>query len=125
SNWVWVMPPLLPRPMHNAHGVLLDGYLSDPRAIMCPGSDTPDYYQGELERYRDLNVDVYSSYMYRQLDQTTEPYVEDLGYNAAGERARGLFVDVNSLSEPPTTNHGGKVANVAYLDGHAKRVDNS
>ncbi len=128
SNWIWVIPPLLPQPMHNAHGVLLDGYLRDARAMVCPGTDAPDYYRGELDNYRVLNIDIYSAYLYRQLDQTTNGYIEDLGLNRAGLPARALFVDVNRLGppdEPPATNHGGDIATVGYIDGHAKQVDNS
>src|SRR5690606_34284353 len=113
-------------PMHNAHGVLLDGrYLSDPRAMVCPGTNTPQYYRDELDHYRLLNVDVYSGYMYRQRDQTTGPYLERLGVNSAGKPARALFVDANSLLEPMTINHGARVASVGYVDGHATVVDNS
>ncbi len=128
SNWIWVIPPMLPQAMHNAHGVLLDGYLSDARAMVCPGTDAPDYYSGELDNYRDRDIDIYSSYLYRQLDQTTNSYIEDLGMNRERKPARALFVDVNRLGppgEPPATNHGGEIATVGYVDGHAKRVDNS
>ncbi len=130
SNWIWVMPDPalgLTAPMHNAHGVLLDGYLTNPNAMFCPGTDAPEYYQGELEHYRDLDRDIYSAYLYRQFDQTTGQHIERLGVNRSGQPARALFVDVNRLGPPgeaPATNHGGKVSTVGYVDGHATTVDN-
>lgn len=126
SNWVWVVPPTAPAPMHNAHGVLLDhDYLTENSAMFCPGTDSPDYYNVELDKYRSLNTDIYSAYLYRQLDQVEGPYIEALGHNADGEPAVALFADANSELPPPTTQHGARVATVGYVNGSARVVDNS
>jgi prepilin-type N-terminal cleavage/methylation domain-containing protein/prepilin-type processing-associated H-X9-DG protein len=113
---------------YNAHGVLLRDLIEDKRAMFCPGDDTNDPTQ-ELARVGTVTNDAYSSYLYRQLDQTTAEKIDDLGKNELGGRARALLLDSNSLitSIPDAyrTNHAGKHSNILYLDGHAKTYPNT
>jgi prepilin-type N-terminal cleavage/methylation domain-containing protein/prepilin-type processing-associated H-X9-DG protein len=126
SNWVWVEAG--PDSFHNAHGVLLDGYLTDNRAMFCPGTDSPQFYGAQLDNYQAGGDDIFSAYLYRQLDQTQKPFVDDLGRNDAGLPARALFADANRFGPPgdePATNHTASRVTVGFVDGHAKIVDNA
>jgi prepilin-type N-terminal cleavage/methylation domain-containing protein/prepilin-type processing-associated H-X9-DG protein len=122
SNQVWIKAV-----DYNAHGLLLKGYIDDKRAMFCPGDDTADPVQ-EIQNVGSLANDAYSSYMFRQLDETTNDKFDDLGKNGLGTTARALLIDCDALitafPNSYRTNHDGKVANVLYLDGHVKAAKN-
>jgi prepilin-type N-terminal cleavage/methylation domain-containing protein/prepilin-type processing-associated H-X9-DG protein len=117
-----------------AIGLILEDYLRDPNALFCPADDTADPVE-ELDKIRretdsdpgnDANEDVYSSYLYRQHDQTTEILIDDLGTNDAGRDARALALDMNFLDTAQRrTNHGNRNVNVLYLDGHVQLHPNT
>jgi prepilin-type N-terminal cleavage/methylation domain-containing protein/prepilin-type processing-associated H-X9-DG protein len=105
-------------------GVLLNHYIQSETMIFCPADDTGDPYE-ELQRIKAKGAaDGFSSYLYRQLDQTESSSLSDLGNNEAGEPARALAMDMNSLGTlHPTlfrTNHFGQSVNILYIDGHVK-----
>ena len=109
-------------------GVLMDHYLPSPESLFCPADTTNDPFK-ELERIKAHGAqDGFSSYLYRQLDQTESALLADLGFNDAGEDARALMLDMNSLgSLHPTlfrTNHGGIMVNILFIDGHVRGVAN-
>lgn len=113
------------------HGILLEqDYLGANQAvILCPGTDDPSAYADDLDNFGTAN-DAVSGYFFRNRDQTTRPFLSDLGDNAVGGRATALFGDVNrygpSFSNPPVaTNHGDRRANIGFVDGHAATFDNS
>lgn len=133
-NWVWVgTDPDFTG--FTGHGVLLDQrYFTDLPAMLCPGADQPDAYDTDLANLRVPGGDAFSGYAYRSLDQAqggTDRF-GDLGVNLAGQPARMLYIDTNRFGptnfpplSPVATNHGARVANVAYVDGHAVTHDNS
>lgn len=126
SNWLWIGASAQP----TGHGVLMTwGYLNDVAAVRCPGEDQPEIYDAELTNLQINGGDVFSAYGYRSYDQTTGRRIHDLGLNLAGQSARMLYLDVNrhgpaGLLPSPATNHGEKLSNIAYADGHAATKDN-
>jgi len=113
-------------------GMVIDGYLTDPRSVFCPGDDTSDPVE-ELAKYRakgesagaEGSDDAYGSYFHRQLQQTTRDRIHDLGVNTAGLSARALVMDANNTDANPMfqrTNHKASVLNILYLDGHVKAI---
>ncbi|MCX5660776.1 MAG: prepilin-type N-terminal cleavage/methylation domain-containing protein [Planctomycetota bacterium] len=117
---------------YNAHGVLLDEYLKDNRAMFCPGDDTVDPVQ-ELANIGVSSGPAYSSYLYRQLDQAPRGRISDMGLNSTGAEARALAFDSNSVADPAMlggadvrrTNHGARPSNVLYVDGHVHSLGNT
>lgn len=110
-------------------GLLLDGDLSDPSALFCPGDDTNDPVEelAKIER-RDGNEMAFSSYLYRQLQATTKGRLEDLGESDVGLPATALVMDSNSLG-PETfnlhrTNHDAKRVNILFTDGSVRGYGN-
>ncbi len=107
-------------------GKLIPNYVPDPRILFCPGSDQPDDMAEEIPRIVDRGpTDAYSSYMYRQLDETTRSSFDDPGVNTLGFRANALVFDVNSLGMPVRSHHDGAKANIAYRDSHVATADNA
>ena len=128
SNKIWITALAA----YNAHGTLLNGYIDDKRAMFCPGDDTIDPVQelAHIGTTGPTGSDAYSSYMERQLDETTvgKDKIDDMGYNELGNKARALLLDSNStitvIANSYRTNHSDKWVNVLYLDGHVKAVAN-
>lgn len=80
-NWLWIGPTRQP----TGHGVLMvEGYLIDRSAVVCPGADQPEVYAADLDALRQSTLDVFSAYAYRSYDQTTRARIDDLGFNGAG-----------------------------------------
>jgi len=110
--------------LHTA-GVLLDGYLDEPKVMYSPGDDSLDPAE-ELEKFRnrdtDPTQDAYSSYFFRQLDQTSKDFLEDMGDNGAGVAATALCIDANNTDESNPqfyrTNFDARRVNILYNDGH-------
>jgi len=127
SNWGWIGDAGQP----NAHGALLaDGYLDNPAAMFCPGTNHPAVYDFEFENLRAADTDVESGHLFRGVAHTTRDHLADLGTNAVDADARALFVDVNRYGptfrpDRVATNHAARYANVGYVDGHAQRLDNA
>ncbi len=84
TNQIWIkdQSPVLAA-QYNAHGVLMQGYLQDLKAMYCPGDDSIDPTQ-EFARVGDPTNNAYSSYLYRQLDETSLQRIDDLGVNSQG-----------------------------------------
>jgi prepilin-type N-terminal cleavage/methylation domain-containing protein len=122
TNQLWIEG--LNRP--TGLGPLFQSDLAQPRVLYCPADDTNDPSE-ELEKLeRRQDADVFCSYLYRQLDQTTRDRFDDLGRNALGNPARALALDANSLApgDLGRTNHKAESANVVYRDGHAQTLAN-
>jgi prepilin-type N-terminal cleavage/methylation domain-containing protein/prepilin-type processing-associated H-X9-DG protein len=114
---------------HNAlvgHGMILSHHMTEPRAMFCPDDNSNDPVE-ELANIRDRNDNAFSSYLYRQLDQTTNNRIDHLGHNDAGLPAQALLLDINSLIPGNTyrTNHNNRYVNIFYADGHVQRFHNS
>jgi len=132
SNQLWVAPDEMfqvPKATYNAHGELLEEYLSQPEAFFCPDDDTADPVE-ELAKIRgDGGESAYCSYLYRQLDgqaaQRPSAGIDDLGFNAAGEPVRALVMDMNSLMTmaPQRTNHRGLRVSVGFVTGSAEMFE--
>lgn len=125
SNQIWIDDL-----RYNAHGVLLEKYLTQPEAFFCPSDDSAEQ-QTELPKiYKKLSENAYCSYYYRQLDaQKSSPpsaMLEKLGENDEDGWVVALLMDANSLMTwPPTTrtNHNGEWVAVGCVDGHADGFD--
>jgi prepilin-type processing-associated H-X9-DG protein len=114
-------------------GVLLDGdYLQDNRAMLCPDASNTALTNQNLGNLSALSQDAYANYTYRQLDQTTNDRIDNLGNNELGQDARALLLDLNQFipaglfgPDPVSNvNHGGEAVNILYLDGHAASTKN-
>ncbi len=109
-------------------GLTLDGYITEPRAMFCQADDSADPAE-ELEHIQKRNESASCSYFYRQLDRTTKPLIDDLGESNPGLSATALLIDANSLlSFSPDyfrTNHGNRIVNILYNDGHVDSQQNS
>jgi prepilin-type N-terminal cleavage/methylation domain-containing protein/prepilin-type processing-associated H-X9-DG protein len=134
TNQIWSVGAWYGAPTGRTHGLgmIIDGYMQDPRAVFCPSDDSNDPVE-ELAKFkaRGENVgaagsdDAFSSYFYRQLDQTTRDRIEDLGRNTAGLAATALVMDANNTDDNPQylrTNHRAKKLNIGYVDGHVETV---
>jgi prepilin-type processing-associated H-X9-DG protein len=105
----------------SGHGVLLEGlYLPDENAFFSPGDDTTNPTE-ELDKIVNRSGDAYSSYLYRQLDQTSK----DLGVNDDGQRSTMLMMTINSLAPGAVqTVHKGTTVNALYMGGHVRTLKN-
>ena len=107
--------------------ILTKDYIPDAKAAYCPGDDSNDPIL-ELKKFDDkVNADAFASYYYRQLQQTTNNKVDDMGLNSKNGRAVAIAMDCNSKSLNPDfsrTNHLAKRVNILYLDGHVATFNN-
>lgn len=89
-------------------GILLGGYLENPRLLFCPADGRGNQID-ELPKIGTDN-DAYSSYLYRNADDVERPLLYDPGLNGAGMQAKTWVMDVNSLGQGSYyhLNHDGK-----------------
>ena len=121
TNQIWTGPqnPVL---QFMAVGLLMTRALAFPELLYCPSDDSSDPEE-ELAKIRQTSPEpAYTSYMYRQLDETDGcGRIENLGKNAIGRKARVLALDMNSVvtvaPEYYRTNHKARKVNILYLDG--------
>ncbi len=117
TNQVWIGE------MHQWQGLgpVLTNDLRDLEVLFCPADDTND----PVEELANLEArgahSAFTSYLYRQLDQTTRDRIDNLGLNDVGLPARALLLDANSLGAEDLhrTNHANRFVNILFLDGHA------
>jgi len=118
-----------PGPFLTSHGALLDDqYMPEPQIMFCPGDESLDAAQ-ELAKIKDRTADSYSSYLYRNKDQTSFSKIDDLGINGNGLAARTLILDFNRYSFTPPAGdqllHKGTRVNIGFLDGHVQVYENT
>ena len=108
------------------HGLVLDGYLDDQRAMFCPDDNSTDPVE-ELANIKAKTDNAFSSYLYRQLDQTTRDRIDDLGLDDAGVAATVLALDMNFLMPGNNfrTNHANQTVNLLYIDAHVEVAENA
>jgi prepilin-type N-terminal cleavage/methylation domain-containing protein len=122
TNNIWMGPAQT----FNAHGALLLRYLEQPEAFFCPDDDSSDPVEEVEKVRRRLPELAFCSYLYRQLDAQVCPtdVLDQLGFNARGDRVRALVMDMNSLMPipgvPTRTNHDGLRVSVGFVDGGAR-----
>ncbi len=128
TNQIWSIGMWYGSPTGQAYsmGLLIDGYLTDPRSVFCPGDDSTDPVE-ELIKFKakgeSFGDDTFGSYFFRQLDQTSKNRLDDLGLNTAGNPARALALDANNTDDNPVynrTNHEKASVTLLYLDGHVQ-----
>jgi len=137
TNQIWTGPQVV-EPGTDAHpqrmglGMLLSRASVWPQMMYCPGDDTNDPVE-ELAKVKErTDKAAYSSYLYRQLQETNgRGKLDNLGKNSATppRLATALALDVNSLlsMDPDAirTNHKAQRVNVLYLDASARSYDNA
>ncbi len=127
SNIIWIPQPFVPAATFNAQGALVQGYLRVNDILFCPGTDTPEAYEGQMELIGSNSAFATSGYMYRALDETTWDRIGSLGVNGNGDCAIALYYDVNRHGTPgmeDATSHQERIVNTAYTDGHVTALDN-
>lgn len=128
SNQIWVGDPGLSpvsTPFANGLGpLLLDDFLFDAKAFYCPGDESNNPIV-ELNKWNNKtltpNVDIYSSFYYRQKMNMSNIRLDDMGVNMKNKTATALTFDCNNVSATPAfnrANHNGKTINVMFSDGH-------
>ncbi len=129
SSMIWFGTPVFS--YYNAHGVLLNGYLTDNRAMFCSGDDTrdPTLELAKIGQTLPPPTMAFSSYVYRQLHNGGSARLSIPGTNSDGKPATVLVFDSNSIANagPGTmrTNHDADPVNMGYTDGHAKTFKNT
>ncbi len=128
TNQIWTGPQV-PMKERMALGLLMGRILTIPQMMYCPGDDSNDPVE-ELDKVMNRKISpAYSSYLYRQLDETDgNGRIEALGRNARGGRATALALDINSLiTVDPSfrrTNHNAVKVNVLFTDAGVRGVHN-
>ncbi len=125
------------RKTYDAHGALLEGYLSQPKMLFCPG-DNSNEPSGDLVKIKEQSsASAHCSYLYRQLDgrapgsENSSRCIDDLGANAQGNRVTALILDMNSRMQVPympwytRVNHYAKKVSVGFAAGHAAIFPNT
>ncbi|MBB6431062.1 type II secretion system protein [Algisphaera agarilytica] len=126
NNYLWFIST------YASHGVLItNDYVSSPEVLDCPDGPEPKMTPGTLEDIGTPGAVVAVAYTFRNLDETTNDKIEDLGTNQLGGRASMLMWDV-AMDVPATNvfgipeqfnlNHRGTVTNSLYIDGHAESI---
>ena len=124
--WTGPQPPTC---QYMGVGLILARRLAPPELLYCPGDDSTDPVE-ELGKIRRQAMEpVFSSYLYRQLQETDgRGLIDRLGLNSAGGRAKALALDMNSVvtlaPEWRRTNHKAIRINVLYVDGSVLDFDN-
>lgn len=112
-------------------GLLLDGYLDDNRAVLCPDASRDDLTSTSLDTLAQLNADAFATNVYRNAFATTEQNIDSLGDNTQGRKATALLYDFNQVglaaagAGPDSLMHDGDPVNALFLDGHAVSLPNT
>jgi prepilin-type N-terminal cleavage/methylation domain-containing protein/prepilin-type processing-associated H-X9-DG protein len=132
TNQIWVGDPTLTPSValpgsQFANGLgplLLDDFLFDAKAFYCPGDESNNPFV-ELDKWNKKtlvpNVDIYSSFYYRQKMNMSNTRLDDMGVNMKNKVATALTFDCNNVSATPSfnrANHLGKTMNIMFSDGH-------
>lgn len=126
NNYLWFAGT------YSSHGVLITNeYVTTPEVLDCPDGPDPKLTPGTLEDIGTPGAIVAVAYTFRNLDETTNDKIENLGTNQLGGRASMLMWDV-AMDVPATNvfgipeqlniNHKGTATNSLYIDGHAASV---
>jgi prepilin-type N-terminal cleavage/methylation domain-containing protein/prepilin-type processing-associated H-X9-DG protein len=112
----------------NGLGVLSKGWVTNARAFLCPFNVDPSFGAVFLKNMGRAGVDAYSSYMYRQMDQTDgKGRLGALGNDDAGLAATAVLMDWQSEGTGAylhTSHDGNEFLNVVYADGHVVSFPN-
>lgn len=121
TSQIWTGPQV-PMQQTMGLGLLIDQAKFPATSFYCPGDDTNDPVK-ELANVRGKTLSpAFSSYLYRQLDQTDgRGRLGNLGLNDLGFAATAMALDMNSkidvVPEYYRTNHEAEKVNVLYSDG--------
>ena len=123
-----------PNTVRVGYGLLLNQYLDTPRAYFCQADDDLKNVEEELEKI-DNNQAVFSSYYYRNLPESEQSRINNLGHWEDDDEQRyavtALALDRNSLPSVPAygvnpqTNHSLETVNILYNDGHVSQHKSS
>ena len=129
TTQIWTGPQT-PAQRTMALGLLIDHTDFPPDSFYCPGDNSNDPVE-ELAHVSDKTLSpAFSSYWYRQLDQTDgRGRFGDLGTNELGFAAKAMALDMNSTIDVVPdyfrTNHDAEKINVLYSDGSVIALRNT
>ena len=125
------------RKTYDAHGVLLENHLSQPKMLFCPSDNSDEPAKDLLKIQERSGEPAHCSYAYRQLDgreagsEDSHRSIDDLGVNAEGNRVTALILDMNSRMQIPympwytRVNHNAEKISVGFAAGHAAIFSNT
>ncbi len=112
---------------NNGLGLLSRGWCTNLKSYLCPFNDDKTFDAAFLKNFNQPGGNAYSSYMYRQLDQTQRSRLTNLGNNGKGNPANALMMDWQSEGAAPynhTSHDVDEFLNVLYADGHIQSFPN-
>lgn len=120
---VWVGP----LGTRNGVGFLVPQYLPNTKHFVCPSDDTTlERMTQNLQAFDDPAGVCFASYLYRNLGQTTNDRVHDLGVNQFNAYANALLMDfLSNTSTEPHLAHALQFANILYRDGSVQQASNA
>ncbi len=108
---------------YNGLGNMLATSLTDARVLICPADADPEAKHNFMTALGSSGMDAYSSYIYRQSDQTNSNHLLQPGVNGLGQPARALMLDWQCDGPVPfahASHDHGEYLNVLYSDGHVQ-----
>lgn len=131
TNQIFGFDPARPDPgFFTGPGLLLDGYLTVPEALVCPDNSRPDLIVQNIDQVRSQSQDAYTAYIWRNAFAAEGSRIENLGTNPDGEPVSALLFDFNQTNfaafglGADSLNHGGRVINLLHIDGRAETESN-
>ena len=104
------------------------GQLVDGKALVCPSDDDKTLAPGMTAALTGAAQEVYGSYAYRQLDETTSARPAAAGVNGLNYAAHAVAFDWQSEGPAPYLHNShdyNEYFNVLYVDGHVQGYPSS
>lgn len=108
-------------------GLLTNGQLTSPKVLVCPSDNDTNAAPQIAANLASATADAYSSYAYRQLDQTDSTRLLVPGKNQFSQDATATVFDWQSTGPAPFTRNShdyNERLNIMFNDGHIEGFAN-